>query len=530
MKDDVLLTQYKDAVDKSCIFSKTDKNGIITYTNDLFCQISGYSREELIGKTHAVIRHPDTDTVIFTSIWNTIQQGEIWHGIIKNKKKDGSCYYVNSTIYPIKNGNLEIVEYISIRQDVSAIIKNKKLLEICSNDPITNLPTREKLIEKLGTNNKNLMMILLDIRHMTLMNELYGEPIGNEILVQISLKLQEYLTNDNATLYKLPSDQYVILVEDQKLFEKYASLVEFSFLCDENFIIKDIIIRFHIGVAYCKDELLSKASLALKEAKKRSVGFFIYDNSLDERALHIQNWKKLNHFKTALEDNRIEPFYQPIVDVHTNEIIKYESLARIIDTNGEVIEIMEFLDVARKSSFFQNFTRQIIQKSFALSSASNKEISVNITYENINSPEFFTFIYNRLKMHKGPRITFEILESEDIKDYNILDSFIDMANSFGCQIAIDDFGSGYSNFTHLLKLKLDYIKIDGSIISTLINDENSRTILSIIVQYAKKANIKTIAEFVSSAEIAELVREAGVDYFQGYYCGKPQKAEYYNLC
>jgi EAL domain-containing protein (putative c-di-GMP-specific phosphodiesterase class I) len=159
----------------------------------------------------------------------------------------------------------------------------------------------------------------------------------------------------------------------------------------------------------------------------------------------------------------------------------------------------------------------------------NVEVSINLTYENINSNELCHYIETRLKMHTGPKITFEILESEEIEDYTVLNNFIKMAKSYGALIAIDDFGSGYSNFSHLLKFDADFIKIDGSIIKNIATDNNSKMILSLIIAYAKMANIKTIAEYVYSKEIADIVTEAGVDLLQGYHFGKAENVIHYHF-
>jgi len=497
--------------------------------NDKFCDITGYSREELIGRTHAIIKDAKNPISLYKDIWTTISNGKVWSGIVKNRKKDGSSYYVNSTIYPIKEDNGKILEYISIRQDVMEFIRSQKLLEVYSTDSKTQLPNRQKLNERLKISMDAFMSILLDIKDFSIINELYGESMGDKVLFEIALKLKSYLTNEGVNLYKLDSDSYLILVDDKKLFSKYDSLIEFTFLCEDNFIINDIVVSFNIGVAYGSDALLSNSFSALKEAKKTKNRFFVYSDKNNTKELYQENLKKFDDFKDALINNRIEPFFQPIVDAQSEEVVKYESLARIIDRDGKIIAVADFLGIAEKSSFFENFTRQMIQKIFAISSSSNKEVTINLTYENISSKELVRYIENRLKAHKGPKITFELLESEEISDYSVLENFVDMVKGYGSLIAIDDFGTGYSNFVHLIKFKADFIKIDGSIISNLEHDENNKLILSILIEYAKKNNIKIIAEYVSSPEIAKIVKELGVDLLQGYHYGKAENAKYYNL-
>ena len=530
MNNELILTQYKDAVDKSSIFSKTDANGYITYANDKFCETSGYKREELIGHTHAIIKHPDMPSSLFRDMWSDISDEKVWTGVIKNRKKDGSSYYVNSTIYPIRNDKGEIVEYISIRQDITEVIRNKRLLEIYTTDQITNLPNRQKLSEKLLSSSNERMAILLDIKNFSVINELYGEKIGNNVLKEVATNIKSYINTTDATLYKINADQYLLLVENSNLFDRYLSLVEFTFLEEENFIVDDINIDFNIGIAYGSEDLLNRSSLALKEAKDKNFGYFVYDDSINVKDIHKKNRKLFNDFKDALENNRVEPYFQPIVDAKSDKIVKYEALGRLIDRDGNTIPTAEFMDIAQKSRFFENFTRQIIQKIFAISSTSNKKIAINLTYENINSKVLVSYIEGRLKTYdNGSNITFEILESEEIKDYGVLENFIKMVKGYGCLIAIDDFGSGYSNFLHLVRLQPDFLKIDGSIISKIESDESSKNIVSILVEYARVNNMKIVAEYVSSKNIANILKDLGVDLLQGYFYGKAEKANYYNL-
>ena len=133
------------------------------------------------------------------------------------------------------------------------------------------------------------------------------------------------------------------------------------------------------------------------------------------------------------------------------------------------------------------------------------------------------FIIDSLKKFKQPeRVVFEILESEKIDRYSELKEFIQKVKVYGCKIAIDDFGSGYSNFAHILELNIDYLKIDASLVKCVTTDENSRKITQTIINFAKDLNLKTIAEFVENKESLELLKEMGADYIQGYYIGKPE--------
>lgn len=154
---------------------------------------------------------------------------------------------------------------------------------------------------------------------------------------------------------------------------------------------------------------------------------------------------------------------------------------------------------------------------------------MNLTYENIKSQTMLEYIKNRLEKYGGERVTFEIVETEEIDDYEVVENFISMIKKYGCKISIDDFGAGYSNFTKLIKLDIDFIKIDGMLTTKLLTDEKARLMVQGLIQFAKNIKIKSIAEFVSSHEISDCAKELGVDYLQGYYHGEPKEAKFYGL-
>lgn len=154
-----------------------------------------------------------------------------------------------------------------------------------------------------------------------------------------------------------------------------------------------------------------------------------------------------------------------------------------------------------------------------------RDVSINLAYQDIKNLDLVRFLKKMLNNRDIAKyIIFEIVESEDIKDFEIVEDFIKTFKSLGVRIAIDDFGTGYSNFTHIMSLKPDYLKIDGSLIKNIGTNKDSFELVKAIVQFSKELNIKTIAEYVCSKEIFDIVFNLGVDEFQGYYFGKPSKS------
>ena len=165
----------------------------------------------------------------------------------------------------------------------------------------------------------------------------------------------------------------------------------------------------------------------------------------------------------------------------------------------------------------------MIKKSFEYFSDHTCEFSINLTMEDILNEEINSFLFSLLeKHHIGSRVVFEIVESESIQNYETVSEFIKKLKSYGSKIAIDDFGSGYSNFEYILKLNVDYLKIDGSLIKNIVSDTNAKIVVSTIVEFAKKLGIKTIAEFVENEAIFQVMQELEIDYSQGYYFQAPK--------
>ena len=165
----------------------------------------------------------------------------------------------------------------------------------------------------------------------------------------------------------------------------------------------------------------------------------------------------------------------------------------------------------------------MIEKSFDFFIDKEYEFSINLSIEDVVNKNTTKFIFEKLRTFPEPkRIVFEILESDQIQDYEELKEFIKKVKVFGCKFAIDDFGSGYSNFSHVLELNIDYLKIDASLVKHITTDENSRVITKTIINFASTLGLKTIAEFVEDKDSMELLEKMGVNYIQGYHIGKPQ--------
>jgi len=415
------------------------------------------------------------------------------------------------------------------RNRISFVADELRMKNLTNIDSVAKLPNRELFLQDISLLPEKAMLILLHINQIKTLNDLYDSSTIDIIISKKVFQLNSVLSDGEATLYKLNLQEFAILVKKELLFDKYLSLLQYSILLNNEDVCEDehqhVVADFTAGISYGVNNIFHMADLALQGALLENKKYEIYKHTKDTRDLQEATFKKLKTYKDALHDDRIIPYFQPIINTSDNTILKYEALARIITEDGEIISPYYFLQSAKDDKTFEYFTRQMMQKVFNIFAKNEIDISINLTYENIISEDMIKYIINRLTKYGGKGITFEIVESEDIKDYKIIEEFILMVKKYDCEVSIDDFGSGYSNFTNLIKFNIDYIKLDGTLIEKLIDDANVNYMVKSIVSFAKDAKIKTIGEFVSSKELAKIVKDIGIDYSQGYYYAEPKSAK-----
>ncbi|MDB2405310.1 EAL domain-containing protein [Arcobacteraceae bacterium] len=523
----MVFDEYLDAMNVNNIISKSNLKGKITYVNNNFCEVSGYTREEVLGKPHSILRDPTQSKETFKILWLTIQSGKTWKGILRNKKKDGSLYDVDIAIMPIKNTNNEIIEYLAIRHDITELAKQRKnLLAVATKDPLTDVGNRYKLNLDLEDHLINNVAVI-DIDNFAQINDFFGHKIGDEVIIKFSKLLLENLT-DEFQLYRLHSDKFAILnyTLDSTRFVNFISNLNTNMI---ESIIKTDLESFDIvttsGISSCNKEIIiSTAEIANKHAKKINKKILTYSTELNIEKEFEKNITWTQKVKKALTEDRIIMHYQPLYNNHTNKIEKYEALVRLEDEDGTIISPFYFLDIAKSSAQYIDITKVVIEKSFEKFKNVDIEFSINLTIEDILDSELCEYLEEMIyKYDIADKLVLELVESEGIEQFDIIQKFIKRVKNLGCKIAIDDFGTGYSNFEYLVKLEADYIKIDGSMIKNINTDPNMREIVETIIDFAKKMNYKTIGEFVATKELLDTVQELEINYAQGYYIGAPDE-------
>jgi len=511
------LKVYQDVVNHSSIVTKTDIKGIITYVNDGFCEVSGYSREELIGKNHNIVRHPDMPSEIFREIWDRIKfQKKIWKGIVRNRAKNSKSYYVDSTIMPIMDLDGTIVEYISLRHIVTDIM-----------NPIKQLTNAIK-------NSHEPMLVFMKLDKFEMIEEFYDGDTIEMIENEVHKYFQEIFSecNDLDTVYKLGNGEYAFLLDYTKYLDTKENFIEHlkqyqERIKTDKIELKDIEydVKILISLVYEKEKILESAKLGIKQLLKTKRDFIVANSLANiELVKAKENMKVVHMIKSAIKHSKIVSYFQPIVDNKTEKIVKYESLVRLIDSDDKVISPYFFLETAKKSGYYSKITNIVMENSFAILKNCNVDISINLSAIDIEKQVTRENILKLLEKNKEytSRVVFELLEDESVKEFDVISKFITTVKSYGVKIAIDDFGAGYSNYERLLDYQPDILKIDGCLIRDIETSSYSLSAVKSIVTFAKEQNIQTIAEYIENESIFNILKLLGVDYSQGYYFGKPK--------
>lgn len=392
-------------------------------------------------------------------------------------------------------------------------------------DPLTNLPNRRMLMKEIK-DHQELTLILINVDGFKELNDFYGAKGGDKTLLEIAKRLlliKEQFQIKH--LFRLHADEFAIVLMGNTKENKVINLSnKISESLSEKINIEgnDISISVSIGISDSSRDILADTDIALQTAKEENKPFIIYDKSLRVVEKYQDNIQQLYQIRKGISENNLVPFFQPIIDNGTGEIKKYECLARLLD-NDKIIYPNQFLDLSRRAKIYPTITKSIIEKSFDFFKDKNIDFSINLCLEDLVNRDTTEYIYSALRSYDiGNRVIFEFLESDRILGKVEVLKFIEKVKELGCRIAIDDFGSGYANFEYLIKMNFDYLKLDSSIIRDLANDKNSKIITETIVDFSKRLNIKTIAEYVHDEHVHDIVKKLGIDFSQGYYVGKPK--------
>lgn len=508
-----LTKEYQDITNASTAISKVNKQGIITYVNETFCKISGFTKEELVGENYNKLKSKEESSHSFSVLLHQISVSKKgWTGTLKQQNKNSELYYLKSTIQPIIEKNQEVEQFITLSVPITEVIHPE-----------------EQLNDYLKEHDK-FIILLIKIEEFKYLEHSFTKKITKKLQNLFAKELLKHMPKECgfSKVYLLNNGEFVFVKEQQKLIDPiYLSnrIKDFQKYVNKQKIkigIVDYTLSIICSLAYGKNAL-PNAQIGLKKILKTKEEFILATNFLDKATRNSH--KKLNKFimlKEAIASYNIVSHFQPIINNQTLEVTKYESLVRLINQEGKVVSPFHFLDIAKEGKYYHEITSIVLRNSFRALFHTEIQIAINLSAIDMEDErtrnEFFVLL-ERYKTETH-RITVELVEDEKIKNQQSTQEFIQAIKKYGVKIALDDFGKGLSNFTRILSYQPDYLKIDGSIIQNIEHDKFSQDLVQTIVYFAKKQNIQTIAEFVENENMYKILKKLGVDYSQGHYFSK----------
>lgn len=451
---------------------------------------------------------------------------------------------------PVFNTQDEIVGLRGVARDVSREkVSIERVYASANNDPLTGVHSRtriyeelKRLVRKSERSGEQFMLILLNIDHFKYVNELQGQEVGDKLLMHVSRLLKTQVRAGDM-VGRTGGDEFAVILSNTENAAVQHRAEDFIRVIERNpfkFGNKELSATVSAGVARFPehgktvDQLLANADAALKQAKQKGTSTSAeYISSTGETSAREQRVELVNMIQSCLQtqSDRVVMHYQPIVPLHAVSDVtpRYEVLLRMVNDNGELIPAGEFIETAEEFGLINKIDRYVTTRAIDTlqkwhQAGKHLSLSVNISGRSFDDVALLESIARRLKQVQLPKnaIIFEITETAILRDLQRVQDTIKELKRYGASFALDDCGVGYSSFNYIKQLDLDFIKIDGSFVAGMDDDNNQDSaFVKALHDVAKRMKILTVAEAIENQKTANKLREMGIDYGQGYYFGRP---------
>lgn len=543
------LAAYQEALDRQAIVSVTDQRGRITFVNDNFSAISGFSREELIGQSHRIVNSGLHPSAFFQDMWTVIRSGAAWRGEIRNRAKDGGCYWVDTTVVPVVDENGAPERYVSIRYDITERkAAEEKLTRLARIDPLTQLSNRAAMLDDLstrlasgdGAERRVGALMLFDLDHFKDINDTLGHRAGDQILCEIAHRLRTSVREADVVA-RLDGDEFGLILDDAPTQADCAARIQRLYdALTRPIMVADALVEptFSAGVARFPVDatdpvtLLRKADVAMFAAKQNGrAQWSFYDDSVERRRELRQSLAA--RIREGVDRDEFAIVLQPQVVLAGNCHRGFEALARW-RCDGAAVGPDRFIPCAEETGLIHRLGAQLMRKAFAahqtLKAAGRApgKMAVNVSVAQLRSDDFIMLLDAAMRESgiAPDDVEIEITETSFIgRSADKVRKTLLEARERGCAIALDDFGTGFSSLAHLHAFQPDIIKIDRSFVSDIESNESDARLVRATLALSREIGLETIAEGVESTLQAAFLHDYGCAIGQGYYFSKPLSVE-----
>jgi|GEM_PF-927924 len=545
-QQDSRLRKLSRAVEQSpSMVVITDPEGLIEYVNPRFCEITGYSPEEVQGRCWTLLRPVGSEEP------GAPQQGR--RGEYRYRRKSGEYFWASGSVAAIVDGDGSTSHYVMLQEDVT---EQRRLADRvawqATHDALTGLLNRSEFERRLGElisdgEPRVHALCYLDLDQFKVINDTCGHIAGDELLRQLAALLEVEVGGEPHAVARLGGDEFGICLVDQSenaaigIAERLRSAIEeFEFYWGEQ--------RFRVGGcigvvmiergALNLTELLKRADaacFAAKDAGRNRVHLYRDDDRELARQQGEMQW--VSRIARAIDEDRLCLYLQPIVPASGEEPEqrRYECLLRLRDEDDRVVPPGAFLPAAERYGLATQLDRWVLHavldwlESLCEISAPLPLCAINLSGHSLNDEVFLHEIIDRLSLSKLPanHLCFEVTETATIANLAHATVFMRALRSCGCRFALDDFGSGLSSFGYLKQLPVDYLKIDGVFVRDILDDPIDEAMVRSINQIGHVLGKRTIAEFVENEQVLALLRDIGVDFVQGFGVARPMPLQDY---
>ena len=538
---EITLQSIGDAV----IVVKTDAT--INYMNPVAEVLTGWHHNRALGKHIDDVMHiidDNSQDPIVNPIFRALQEQE--KSLLENNamlvNRHGETIALEESATPIIDRDGMVIGAVIVFHDASIQRKLQKQLQWqAHHDSLTGLHNRqafelelEHLLDETRKNPHKLSsLIYIDLDQFKLVNDTVGHTAGDVLLKQISKAIQSQLS-EQMFFARIGGDEFAILLEDHSLenAENIADTV-LKTIGKQHFFWekRSFEIGASIGIAFLHPEhskttILSHADMACYLAKDSGRNQIkVYLNNDDEQQRFLLDW--VSEINLAISEKRFLLFAQRLHPLQTSDGIHLEVLVRLQNPDGSLVMPGSFLPAAERFELMSKLDNYIIQETFSWLKRHPKMVSlvnINISGQSLADKRFNDQLIEQLKnnISLNSKVCFEITETVAITHMQETIDFLNRIKTFGCSLALDDFGSGFSSFTWLKQLPVDYVKIDGSFVKEVVEDPVNAAMVRAMVEVSSEMGIETVAEYVENQAILEWLAKNGIHYAQGFHIHKPE--------